>query len=335
MRTCFRCLLPDTMPSVVIDESGLCETCRATPDANVLAEERKTLRAELEAAIDERRGAQPYEAVVAFSGGKDSSFALKHLVEDFGLRCLAVTIDNDFLSEDTFGNCKAVCSALGVDHEIFAPNRKFSAHMYRVSARHSNARPPVRSEYASSICASCISLINTHMMRRAFQLQAPIIAGGYLGGQVPRDRAVTLVHAGRQARARRAMLHRQVSQFGEDAAPYFHLDSGPDGERTVVIINPMLGIDLTEDEIIEALDPLGWTKPKDTGMTSTNCRLNDLGVYLHNRHYRFHPYAMEIAEQLRTGKLSKEEAKHKLATIPEREDVQWIADRLDLDLHGS
>lgn len=322
------------MPSVVIDESGLCGTCRSTPDAATLAEERKHLRTELEAAIDERRGARPYEAVVAFSGGKDSSFALKHLVEDLGLHCLAVTIDNDFLSEDTFRNCKAMCSALGVDHEIFAPNRKFSAHMYRVSARHGNARPPVPSEYASSICASCISLINTHMMQRAFQLRAPIIAGGYLGGQVPRDRAVTLMHADRQSRARQAMIHRQVSRFGEEARRYFNLDAGAGDDFTVAVINPMLGIDKTEDEIIADLEPLGWTKPTDTGMTSTNCRLNDLGVYLHTRQHRFHPYALEIAEQLRSGKLTEEEARRKLQNVPAREDVQWLADRLELQLHG-
>jgi hypothetical protein len=327
---CARCLLPTTVPGVGIDATGLCATCRSTPDEAALAHERQALRTIMAAAVDERRGARPYEVVVAYSGGKDSSFALRHLVEGLGLRCLAVTIDNGFLSQDTFANCKAVCGALGVDHMIFAPSARFTERMYRLSAEGDGLHPPSAIRRASAICSSCITLINTHVLQKAFELGAPMVAGGYLGGQVPRDGALMTVRSSVQARARTSVVKRFVDVLGEEARPYFELRADPGADVSIMVMNPMLGIDLGEEEIIAALLPMGWKRPTDTGITSTNCRLNDLGVYLHTRRHGFHPYALEVADQLRHGVLSRADAERKLHTLPGREDVRWLADRLKL-----
>ena len=58
--------------------------------------------------LEASRGTGAYDAIVAFSGGKDSSYTLKLLVEDYGLNCLAVTIDNGFISEGAFKNCRTI-----------------------------------------------------------------------------------------------------------------------------------------------------------------------------------------------------------------------------------
>lgn len=333
-KSCKRCLLPSYIPGIELGEDGLCPQCRVTADVDTLAEQRKSLSSELSAIIDARRGAQPYEVVVAFSGGKDSSFTLKHLAGDLRLRCLAVTIDNGFLSEDAFTNCRKVTTALGVDHMIFAPNRRFTERMYRVSAQDAGVHAPSAVLRASAICSSCISLINTHVLQKAMELRAPLIAGGYLAGQLPRGGALMEFRLGAQARLRQPMVDRFVRAFGEEARSYFELRVQND-EDSIVVINPMLAIEVSEGEILETLEPLGWTKPRDTGVTSTNCRLNDLGVFLHTKRHGFHPYAHEIAEQLRQGLISKELANHKLQTLPSEEDVRWLADRIQLDINGT
>jgi hypothetical protein len=126
------------------------------------------------------------------------------------------------------------------------------------------------------------------------------------------------------------MVNRFVHFFGEEARPYFEIER-PGAAQEVTVINPMLGLGVAEDEIIRALEPLGWTRPTDTGVTSTNCRLNDLGVFTHTRRHGFHPYAFEIAEQLRQGLMSKDEAIHKLETLPSRQDVAWLAERIGVE----
>jgi tRNA(Ile)-lysidine synthase TilS/MesJ len=328
---CRRCLLTDAMPGIRIDETGLCNICQATPPAEQLAEVRAQLHRDMEGVIREHRGTRPYECVVAYSGGKDSSYTLKLLVETYELRCLAVTIDNGFLSSSTLDNCRAVCGGLGVDHVLFAPSRKFAEKMYRTSAMDEGVHPPAAVRRASSICSSCIAMVNTHVLQKALQVGAPIVAGGYIGGQLPREAAMTRVRSGERVRARAATVDRFVRHFGEDARPYFELSpADASSDREVVVINPMLGLSVSEDEIIAALAPLGWSRPTDTGVTSTNCRLNDLGVYVHSRRHGFHPYAAEIAEQLRHGLMTQDQALHKLTTLPRREQVMWIADRIGL-----
>ena len=326
---CRRCLLPDTVPGLSFDASSLCSICQSTPEAAVLAGERATLRETIRAEIEARRGHGTYDAIVAYSGGKDSSYTLKLLVHEHGLRCLALTIDNGFLSDATYRNCKAVCGALATDHLLFTPSPRFTQALYRTSASDESLHPPAAVKRASSICSSCITMINTHVLQKALELGVSVVAGGYLGGQVPRSGGLMRVRPARQARMRQGVVEQMVGRVGEQARRYFELPAAGD-DREIVIVNPMLGVDLDEDEIVASLAPLGWVAPLDTGVTSTNCRLNDLGVYLHSRRHGFHPYAMEIAEQLRHGTLSREKAMVKLQALPAREQVAWLADRIGL-----
>lgn len=131
---CRRCVVSSTVPGIAFDNSGLCNICQQTPPVEELVARRLHLREQMALEIDRVRGAIPYECIVAFSGGKDSSFALKTLVEDYRLRCLAVTIDNGFISDETFKNCKLICDALSVDHLLFSPQGAFMRKMYGASA---------------------------------------------------------------------------------------------------------------------------------------------------------------------------------------------------------
>lgn len=324
---CRRCVLTAAVPGITFDASGLCNICQHTAPAPELAEKRRRSKAEMTEAIAQLRGARPYDCVVAFSGGKDSSFVLKMLVETYRLSCLALTIDNGFLSADTAGNCRAVCGSLGVDHVMFAPKREFMTRMYRESALDESMHPRAAVQRASSICNSCITLINTHVLRVALQQGAPIIAGGYIGGQLPRDSALLRLHLGARSKAGNDAVERFVGHFGEEARRYFELESDV-RKREIVVINPLLGLSLSEQEIIAAITPLGWTHPKDTGLTSTNCRLNDLGVYAHSRRHGFHPYIFETADQVRHGLLDRDKALDKLSLIPSFDDVAWLASRI-------
>lgn len=332
-RRCRRCLLPAAVPGLVLDSTDLCDICQTTPSAEELAKVRDGIRREMEAVLDAHRGARPYECVVAFSGGKDSSYTLKLLVEHYRLRCLAVTIDNSFLSNGTLANCRAVCGSLGVDHVLFTPNRGFIRQMYGTSVAHEEVHAPAAIQRASSICNSCISLINTHILQKALELGAPLVAGGYLAGQLPKDASLMTLRPGVLVKVRTPMVNRFVRFFGEEARPYFELapaNAAP--AREIVVINPMLGLSVREEEIIADLKPLGWKRPRDTGVTSTNCRLNDLGVYIHSRRHGFHPYALEIAEQLRHGLVTLKEAAAKLDAIPGGESVAWLADGIGVKL---
>lgn len=67
----------------------------------------------------------PYDAVMLFSGGIDSVFALSHLQEEFkkrGLTLGAVLIDHGMKGEQTMKNALHVCRYVGVDLHIYQNN---------------------------------------------------------------------------------------------------------------------------------------------------------------------------------------------------------------------
>src|SRR5204863_7329528 len=131
---------------------------------------------------------------------------------------------------------------------------------------------------ANSICSSCIALVNTYVLQKALEVGAPLVAGGYLQGQLPQGAATVALRPGVQTKLRTSLVERFARAFGEEARTYFELRAT---EGEVVVIHPMLGCSVTEEDILAALVPFGWTRPRDTGVTSTNCKANDLGVYIH------------------------------------------------------
>ena len=80
--------------------------------------------------------------------------------------------------------------------------------------------------------------------------------------------------------------------------------------------------------LFETIKELGWQKPGDTDVNSTNCLLNSLGNTIHKRQHGFHPYASELSKLIREGYISRENA---LSKIEQEEDpiiVQMVEQKL-------
>jgi PP-loop superfamily ATP-utilizing enzyme len=89
----------------------------------------KLLQNELKEFLSRKRepGAE-YDALVAFSGGKDSTVSLAVAVERYGLKVLAVLVDNGFIPDEVIAQGKEICNKLGVPLRVeridFAPKVK-------------------------------------------------------------------------------------------------------------------------------------------------------------------------------------------------------------------
>jgi tRNA(Ile)-lysidine synthase TilS/MesJ len=300
-------------------------------------EKRGKLQSELDEVINKYKGISEYDCVVAFSGGKDSSYTLKYLVEVKKLNCLAVTIDNGFISEQAVINCKTVTEKLEVDHIFYTPSFSFMKKMYSESVTQKGIHSNAAAKRASNICNSCINLINTYVLKVALQNNIPIVAGGYISGQVPKDSAVMNIDLNFQAKSREVSVGRYKQFWGNLSVKYFSilesLIKGYKFDGKVAVINPMLAIAVTEDEIIDDIKKLGWAKTKDTGQNSSNCLLNDLGIYVHLKQYKFHPYIFEISEQVRAGLITREKALEKVNNTPKAIDLSNQAEKININLN--
>jgi hypothetical protein len=325
---CSRCVLPDTFPGVKIQD-GLCNHCRKAGSADEIRSRKKGLWPQIDEAVEAARGQGEYDCIVALSGGKDSCYTLKLLVDRYKLRCLAVAVDNGFWSDKAAANCKTVTTALGVDLVVFTPAFSFMRQMYAESLVSAPSQVKAAAKRASSICNSCIDLINTFMAKTALRHGAGLVAAGYVSGQVPTDTAVIRIDTSRQAVQRAPMLARLAGRMGEPARHYFQVSPG--GPHAVItLINPMLAQSLRDEEIIAELLPLGWAKSSDAGAHSTNCQLNDIGILAHIQLHHFHPYVFEISEQVRAGLTSRAEAMQRTSALPSADQRDALLNRLGL-----
>ena len=336
-RICARCILSAAFPGVQIGDDGLCSTCRSAPTIEEMGRVRDALRRETKLVLERDRGSGSYDCLVAFSGGKDSTFVLQLLVREYGLRCLALTVDNGFLSEQALKNCDTVTTALGVDFILVKPSPAFMTTMYGRSVTTADIHAKSAVRRASAICNSCINLINNIAVVTALEKSIPTIAGGYLGGQVPKDAAVIRLDFAAHLKARESTMKKYEDTFGSEARRYFGIDPSVI-ERSALshlnVINPMLTMDVSEASILQSIRKLGWTRPRDTGKQSSNCRLNDLGIFIHHQQHGFNPYTAEIAEQVRFGLMSRSEGIRRAFSIPKASQVSTQAKQVGVDLNA-
>jgi hypothetical protein len=113
------------------------------------------------------------------------------------------------------------------------------------------------------------------------------------------------------------------------------LGSGQVGERamldTIRFVDFYRYADATREDIMTFLDSCAnWIRPADTGR-STNCLINDVGIFVHNRERGFHNYALPYCWDVRLGLLDREEALRELRLDVNMANVQDILGRIAYD----
>ena len=111
LRRCSRCILPETMPYIRFDENGVCNYCRSHVKTIMQGED--ALK-NLVASFPHRHG-EP-DCLVAFSGGRDSSFGLHYLKNVLGLNPITYTYDWGMVTDLARRNIARMCGALGIEH---------------------------------------------------------------------------------------------------------------------------------------------------------------------------------------------------------------------------
>ena len=129
MRHCARCLTPDTRPRVQFDAGGVCNAC-LNADAKRRIDWDARRREFLDYVARWRAKTGPYDCVVPWSGGKDSSYIAHRLKFEFGLNPLLVTFSPLLPNELGIANREQLLR-LGFDHVMVRPNQKVARQLAR------------------------------------------------------------------------------------------------------------------------------------------------------------------------------------------------------------
>lgn len=122
LRRCTRCLLPETADEVTFDAEGVCSVCRNQDFKHQI--DWAARKADLDAIVEQYRGTGPYDCIIPYSGGKDSTFTLWYLVTQYKLKPLVVSWDHGFYRPGLLKNRERTLQALGVDFLSFTPNKQ-------------------------------------------------------------------------------------------------------------------------------------------------------------------------------------------------------------------
>jgi tRNA(Ile)-lysidine synthase TilS/MesJ len=362
---CSRCVLPDSFPGIRFDDVGVCNYCHQGESriSRLSIEKAKYLQkflnliAQLKEPSDTQPGIcsglsdhlnQPnhftqlsrfsYDALMAYSGGKDSTYTLKLLRRNFNLRVLAITFNHGFVSEQALKNIHTVMRTLGVDHLMVSPNPQMLCRAFRESAR-SDLYPLKTLERASSICNTCMNLVKSILLKTSIEMGIPLIVYGWSPGQAPIQSSVMKWNSSMVRQTQDAMAMSLDAIMGEDLRTFklterhFKLlewESENFGGTFLYNIHPLAFLEYHEEKILEETRGLGWQDPKDTDSNSTNCLLNGFATQVHQERHGFHPYAFEIAGLVRTGVMTREAGLAKLSAPPDQKIIQEVKNKLGL-----
>lgn len=117
IKRCTRCILPSTFPFIEFDSNDVCSVCRNWHSPTHHGIDR--LRA---LADQHRRNNGDADCLVAFSGGRDSSYGLHFIKKELGLNPIAYTFDWGMVTDLARRNQSRMCGKLGIEHIIRSPD---------------------------------------------------------------------------------------------------------------------------------------------------------------------------------------------------------------------
>jgi hypothetical protein len=333
LRICSRCILPETFPGIHFDSDGVCNHCRKE-EGSLAARPSKQAeyRQRLDDLLSAAKGRAPsYDAIMAYSGGKDSSYTLKLLKERYDLRILAFTFDNHFVSPISVENIQAVVDTLGIDHITVRPPWPLIRSIFTLTAEQDIFPLPTLLR-ASSVCTACIGMVKSLALKFALEMSIPFTAFGWSPGQAPIQSAIMKTNSNMIRQNQKALKSALPPDLSAAMHPYFipegyyaaYLDRFPQN------IHPLAFFDYDEEHIKAELAGLGWRIPSDTDTNSTNCLLNAFANDCHLQRRRFHPYVWEIANMVRQGVLTREEGLEKIYTPQNTQMVTYAREKLGL-----
>lgn len=278
--------------------------------------------------IGREKRSTTYDVLMAYSGGKDSTYTLDVFVNRYKLRVLALVFDNAFISPKAEKNIKKVCATLDVDTLFVRPSPKMLYRIFRVAAR-DELYSAKTLERASTICTSCIGMVKAIVLRTAIEKEIPFVGFGWSPGQAPVQSSVMKTNASLMQSTQKAIFAPLHAIAGDAVSPYFvTTEQFAHPEKFPWNVHPLAFLDYDEAKIIQRNNEIGWEKPDDTDPNSSNCILNAFANHVHRKKYNFHPYVWEIANMVREGVMSREAGLEKIEPPEDQKMVEYSKEKL-------
>jgi hypothetical protein len=305
-KRCSTCFLSENFISLV---DGVCELCHNYKPEKQVTHHTK----DLERKLDERftnaqnLGKKNHDAIILFSGGKDSSLLIHKLKEDYPkLRILALSIDNNFMSPIAKKNIKEIISKLDVDHMFFRPSISFTKKMFRYAFTHLNEKG----------CSGTVDFFDGNLFldisrNIAAQMEIPLIICGLSHEQIDRHTGINYFetknilesNVGVKESKRTDIGGIQIKDiFEKDELGLWWDPSKYDKKNIPTMVYPYYVWNFSEEYIKSKVIELGLVELGNQDPLLTNSSLIPLMGIVDVCNYGYSSFEEEFAKNVREGK---------------------------------
>lgn len=298
-RRCRRCALSERASS--LDAQGLCRFC-VTFEPPPTGQDHSTALSALLAA-HEGRGEGRYDALLLFSGGKDSVYMARRVQSEHpGLRLLALTIDNTFMSPVAHANVLRLVTQLDLDHLLIRPARAFLKKLYRHGLTH----------LGEIDCYHRVDFSDGEFILDTARLTAaekgiPLILCGYSLYQVQDGLGLTTFESPPQ-RERADRTHVAGMALADIFTPaergLWWRGSRWPVDRVPRLVFPLYAWNKEENEIVQRVADWGLLSPRANSPLLTNHQLIPLFGVVDVHRLGYSGYEKEFCRMIREGKAS-------------------------------
>lgn len=315
---CTECGLPSNYPKIDFDDRGICHLCNSFKGYKEKTDKYFKTEDELQQLLLSRKGTTAtYDCLSLLSGGKDSTYVLARLI-NMGLKVLAFTLDNGYISDQAKANIDKIVKKLGVDHVYGS-----TLHMNKIFVdsldRHQN------------VCNGCFKTIYTLSTKVALDKKIPFVVTGLSRGQFFETRLTEELFWNDNVDTNtidRTILEARKLYHQENDAVNQLLDvSMFKNEETfdkVQFVDFYRYSDVSLEEMLAYLkEKVGWVRPTDTGR-STNCLINQLGIYVHKKQKGYSNYSFPYSWDVRLGHKTRAETLEEINEYIDENEVKRI-----------
>lgn len=319
---CTRCLLPDNYPGIHFDSRGVCNVCLEYESYKDKVDNYFKDKEDFIQLIKKIKQTNPnqgkYDCLLLFSGGKDSSYVLYRLI-DMGLKVLTFTFDNGYISGAAFANIEGITSKLGVENIVCT-----ARHMDRVFVESLNTH--------HNVCPGCWNAVNTMGAKLAHEKGINLLISGLSRGQIFEMRLEGLFQKGifdEQEIEKNLLLFRKAFHSKENKFSKI-LDVSLAGEviEQIHFVDFFRYFNTPVSEIRSYLEEKEWVRPEDTGFCSSNCIINDVGIYVHLKEKKYHFYAAQSSWDCRLGSITREDGLREIGLDADVKNVDKILKKI-------
>ena len=300
---CGKCILPHGFLGVHLNDQGLCEFCSDPDHKNVnwsrseISQERRNAALEdwnsVVSQMRRNHGNQPYDCVLGYSGGKDSTALLDHLVNDLGLTPLAVTSDTGFMTDIAKDNMRDTLERIEVDHILIEDIARTFTKLYKWHFFHHNSNETFLARY---ICDYCSDLIHSIVVKEAMKYGVNYVLFGYSPDQIfryfyemPRDEVIK--------EWKPKLLEEPV--FEDFDKQWYLTDKEIESGNIPRVLLPYHVIPYREQDIIELVESKNLIKKGHADPLLTNCNVVHAATFYDFNRYGGILYAYQYAELVR------------------------------------